>query len=57
MNLFNLSSESELNKEVIIRDECERELFKGKFEDVSMKYASFKICKVIEEDDIMIIYI
>lgn len=53
-DLFNVAS---INKEIIIKDECERKLFKGKFGDVSMKYGYFKVCKVVEEDDIMIVYI
>lgn len=57
MGLFELFYEIGVNKVVIIKDECEKELFKGKFSNVSMKYAEFKVCKVIEEDGIMIIYI
>ena len=53
-DLFNVAS---INKEVVIKNECEMELFSGKFGDVSMKYGYFKVCKVIEEDDIMIVYI
>ena len=57
MELFNLFCRTEANKEVVIKDECERELFKGNLDDVSMKYANFKVYKVIDEDDIIIIYI
>ena len=57
MRVFNLFHEIGVDKVVVIKDECGRELFKGKFSDVSMKYGSFKVCKVIEENDIMIIYI
>ena len=57
MDLFGLFYETGSNKEVVIKDECERELFRGKLGDVSMKYTSFRVCKVVEEDDIMIVYI
>lgn len=57
MGLFELFYEIGVNKVVIIKDECEKKMFRGKFGDVSMKYGSFKVCKVIEEDGIMIIYI
>ena len=57
MKLFDLIYEAGCNKGVVIKNECERELFKGKFGDVSMKYAYFKVCKVTEEDGIMIIVI
>ena len=48
MGLFELFYEIGVNKVVIIKDECERKMFRGKFGDVSMKYGSFKVCKVIE---------
>jgi len=57
MKLFDLFCETEINKEVVIKNECEKELFKGKFGDVSMKYGYFKVCKVVEENGIMIVYI
>ena len=57
MRLFDLFHEIGYNREVIIKDECKRELFKGKFGDASMRFACFKVCEVVEEDDIMIIYI
>lgn len=57
MELFNLFCRTEANKEMVIKDECERELFRGKFGDVSMKYGYFKVCKVVEEDDIIIVHI
>ena len=57
MELFNLFSRMETNKEVVIKDEYGRELYQGEFGNVSMKYANFKVYKVIEKDDIMIVYI
>ena len=56
MKVFDLFHMVGYNKEVIIKDECKRELFKGKFGDVSMKFAYFEVYKV-EEDNIMIVYI
>lgn len=56
MGLFDLFREVN-NKEVIIRNEFEKELYHGEFNNLSMKYAYFKVCKVIEEDDIIIVYI
>ena len=57
MELFNLFCRTETDKEVVIKDEHERELYCGMFSDVSMKYGYFRVYKVIEEDDIMIVYI
>lgn len=57
ITLFGLFYGMESDKEVIIKNECENELYCGKFGNVSMKYEYFKVYKVIEEDDIMIIYI
>ena len=57
MKVFDLFHEVGINKEVVIKDECERELYCGKFGNVSMKYGYFKVCKVVEEDGIMIVYI
>ena len=57
MRLFDLYCKGESDKEVVIKDDCERELFKGKFNDVSMKYGCFEVCNVFEEDGIMIVCI
>ena len=57
MELFNLFCRMETNKEVVIKDEYERELYCGKFGNVSMKYGYFKVYKVVEEDGIIIVYI
>ena len=57
MRVFDLFHEIGINKVVIIKDECERELYYGEFGNVSMMFAYFEICKIVEEDDIIIIYI
>ena len=57
MKVFDLFHEVGVNKVVVIKDECKRELFKGEFGDVSMKFANFRVYKLIEEDDIIIMYI
>ena len=57
MRMFDLYCKVGADKEVVIKDECERELFKGKFGDVSMKYGYFEVCNVVEEDGIMIVCI
>ena len=57
MKLFDLYYKVKTDKEVVIRNEYERELFKGKFGDVSMRCGYFMVCKVTEEDDIIVIYI
>lgn len=57
MRVFDLFHEIGINKVVVIKDECERELYYGEFSNVSMMFAYFEICKIVEEDDIMIMYI
>ena len=57
MKVFDLFHEVGIDKVVVIKDECERELYYGEFGSVSMKFAYFKTCKVVEEDGIMIVYI
>lgn len=57
MRVFDLFHEVGIDKEVVIKDECERELYYGEFRNVSMKFAYFEICKVVEEDGIIIVYI
>ena len=57
MGLFELFYEIGINKEVIIMDEYERQLYCGKFGNVSMRLAKFKVYKVVEENDIIIVYI
>ena len=57
MKVFDLFHEVGIDKVVVIKNECERELYRGKFGDASMKFAYFVICKVVEEDDIIMVYI
>ena len=57
MMLFNLFHKTGINNEVIIRNVHEEELYYGRFGDISMKLGYFEICKVVEKDGIMIIYI
>lgn len=57
MRVFDLFHEIGVNKMVVIKDECERELYCGEFGNVSMKFAYYEVCKIVEEDSIMIVYI
>jgi hypothetical protein len=57
MRLFDLFHKVGIDKEMIIKDDCERKLYCGKFSDLSMKFAYYEVCKVIEEDGIIIVYI
>lgn len=57
MKVFDLFHEVGVDKAVVIKDECERELYYSEFGNISMRYAYFEVCKVTEEDGIMIIYI
>ena len=56
MRLFDLFHKAN-NKEVIIRNEFGKELYHGEFNNLSMKFAYYEVCKVIEEDGIIIVYI
>lgn len=57
MKVFDLFHEVGIVEVVVIKDECEKELYYGEFRNVSMKFAYYEVCEVIEEDGIMIIYI
>ena len=57
MRLFDLFHEVGIDKVVVIKDECERELYYGEFGNVSMMFAYYEVCEVIEEDGIIIVYI
>lgn len=57
MKVFDLFHEVEIVETVVIKDECEMELYCGEFGNVSMKFSYYEVCEVIEEDGIMIIYI
>ena len=57
MKVFDLFHEVRVDKVMVIKDKCKRELYYGEFGNVSMKFAYYKVCEVVEEDDIMIIYI
>ena len=57
MRVFDLFHEIGVDKVVVIKDECKRELYCGEFGNVSMKYGCFKVYKVVEEYDIIIVYI
>lgn len=57
MKVFDLFHEVGVDKVVVIKDEYEMELYCGKFGNVSMKFAYYGVCEVIEEDGIIIVYI
>lgn len=57
MRVFDLFYKVGVDKVVVIKDECKRELYCGEFGNVSMKFAYYEVCEVIEEDGIIIVYI
>lgn len=56
MILFDLFLETDI-RDVIIVNEMGREIYNGKFGDLSMRFAYFKVYKIVKEDGIMIVYI
>ena len=57
MKVFDLFREVGIVEVVVIKDECERELYCGEFGNTSMKFGYYEVYKIIEENDIMIVYI
>lgn len=57
MKVFDLFHEVGIDKMVVIKDECERKLYCGEFGNTSMKFAYYEVYEVVEEDDIIIMYI